>query len=187
MTETAQTYAIFDTAAGFCGIAWSAAGVTRFQLPTSDAAATERLLRRRVPTASPAEPPPRVAETIALVRRYFSGEPADFSGVTLDLDAQAPFFRQIYDATRRIGWGSTTTYGALAKALGAGPEAARDVGQAMANNPVALLIPCHRVLAAGNRLGGFSAPGGAAAKARMLELEGVRLGLPEEAQTSFDL
>lgn len=187
MTEAALTYAIFDTAAGFCGIAWSAAGVTRFQLPTSDAAATERLLRRRAPTARRGEPPPPVAEAVALVRRYFAGEPADFTDVLLDLAGQEPFFRQIYDATRRIGWGSTTTYGALAKELGAGPEAARDVGQAMAKNPVALLIPCHRVLAAGNRLGGFSAPGGAAAKARMLALEGVRLGLPEEAQTSFDL
>ncbi|HRO12069.1 methylated-DNA--[protein]-cysteine S-methyltransferase, partial [Amaricoccus sp.] len=61
--------------------------------------------------------------------------------------------------------------------------AARDVGQAMARNPVALIIPCHRVLAAGGRIGGFSAPGGAAAKARMLELEGVVLG--STAQPSF--
>ena len=185
MTDRAHGYAIFDTAGGFCGIAWSDAGVARFQLPTSDAAATERLLRRRVPGATPATPPPTVVAAIALVRRYFDGDATDFSEVKLDLGAQDPFFLQVYAAARRIPWGVTTTYGALAKELGAGPEAARDVGQAMAKNPVALLIPCHRVLAAGNRLGGFSAPGGSAAKARMLELEGVRLDPPPQAQQSF--
>ena len=89
--------------------------------------------------------------------------------------AAGAVLRRVYAAVRRLGWGETTTYGALAKALGAGPEAARDVGQAMARNPVPLIVPCHRVLAAGGKLGGFSAPGGAAAKRRMLELEGVRL------------
>jgi methylated-DNA-[protein]-cysteine S-methyltransferase len=88
-------------------------------------------------------------------------------------------------STRRVGWGHTTTYGTLAKELGAGPEAARDVGQAMAKNPVALLIPCHRVLAAGGKIGGFSAPGGSAAKIRMLALEGVDLEPPPPAQQSL--
>jgi methylated-DNA-[protein]-cysteine S-methyltransferase len=73
----------------------------------------------------------------------------------------------------------------LAKELDAGPEAARDVGVAMARNPVALIIPCHRVLAAGGKIGGFSAPGGSAAKKRMLDLEGVRLDPPSPAQQSF--
>jgi len=73
---------------------------------------------------------------------------------------------RIYEAARRVAWGYTTTYGNLAKELGAGPEAARDVGKAMARNPVALIIPCHRVLAAGGKVGGFSAPGGSAAKRR---------------------
>ncbi|WP_037170968.1 MGMT family protein, partial [Rhizobium sp. Pop5] len=91
----------------------------------------------------------------------------------------------IYAAARRVGWGHTTTYGALAKELGVGPEAARDVGQAMAKNPVALIIPCHRVLAAGGKIGGFSAPGGSSSKARMLELEGVQLGPPPPAQQSL--
>ena len=81
--------------------------------------------------------------------------------------------------------GYTTTYGTLAKELGAGPEAARDVGKAMARNPVALIIPCHRVLAAGGKVGGFSAPGGSAAKRRMLALEGVHLDPPPPAQQSF--
>jgi methylated-DNA-[protein]-cysteine S-methyltransferase len=74
----------------------------------------------------------------------------------------------------------------LAKQLGAGPQAARDVGEAMAKNPVPLIIPCHRVLAAGGKIGGFSAPGGSAAKMHMLELEGVHLQAPQPAQRAFD-
>ena len=103
----------------------------------------------------------------------------------LDLGEQDPFFERVYAAARQVGWGRTTTYGALAKELGAGPEAARDVGQAMAKNPVALIIPCHRVLAAGGKVGGFSAPGGSAAKIRMLALEGVQVEPPRSAQQSF--
>src|SRR5438270_703926 len=138
MGQTAQHYLIFETAGGFCGIAWSDAGITRFQLPTRSAEATERLLRRRVPGAEPGAATPEVAEAVAAVKRYFAGEETDFSGVTLDLGEQDAFFEKIYVAARRVGWGRTTTYGALAKELGAGPEAARDVGQAMAQNPVAL-------------------------------------------------
>ena len=137
------------------------------------------------PAHEPGTPTPEVAEAIAAVKRYFAGEETDFSGFTLDLGEQDAFFKQIYAAARQVGWGHTTTYGTLAKELGAGPEAARDVGQAMAKNPVALIIPCHRVLAAGGKVGGFSAPGGSAAKLRMLELEGVDLAPPRPAQRSF--
>ena len=77
------------------------------------------------------------------------------------------------------------TYGALAKETGAGPEAARDVGIAMARNPVPLTIPCHRVLAAGGKIGGFSAPGGSATKMRMLALEGVHVRSAQPARQSF--
>jgi methylated-DNA-[protein]-cysteine S-methyltransferase len=178
-------YLVFETANGFCGVAWNDLGITRFQLPTKSAEATERMLRRRLPGAEPGAPTPEVAEVVVAAKRYFEGEKADFSGVTLDLDGQEAFFRQVYDAVRQLGWGQTTTYGSLAKELGAGPEAARDVGQAMARNPVPLIIPCHRVLAAGGKVGGFSAPGGSATKLRMLELEGVHLGPPPPAQVSF--
>jgi methylated-DNA-[protein]-cysteine S-methyltransferase len=178
-------YSIFETAAGFCGIAWNDVGITRFQLPAKTAEAVERLLRRRLPSVEPGVPPPAVAVAIAAAKRYFAGEEIDLSGFTLDLDDQLPLFKQIYAAAQRVGWGHTTTYGALAKELGVGPEAARDVGQAMAQNPVALFIPCHRVLAAGGKVGGFSAPGGAASKVRMLALEGVHLGPLQAAQGSF--
>jgi len=185
MGDTAHHYLIFETAGGFCGIAWNNVGITRFQLPTKSAEATQRVLRRRTPGAKPGAPTPEVVQAVDAVKRYFEGEETDFSGFTLDLGEQDPFFERIYAAARRVGWGHTTTYGALAKELGAGPEAARDVGQAMANNPVALIIPCHRVLAAGGKVGGFSAPGGSAAKTRMLELEGVHVEPPRPAQQSF--
>jgi len=178
-------YHLFETRAGICGIAWNEAGITRLQLPADSAAATERLLWRRVSGAEPAAATPDVTEAVATVQRYFEGKETDFSAFRLDLGEQDAFSRQIYAAARRIGWGRTTTYGTLAKELGAGPEAARDVGQAMARNPVALIIPCHRVLAAGGKAGGFSAPGGSAAKIRMLALEGVRVGPPPPAQQSF--
>ena len=186
MAQNVNHYLIFETAGGFCGIAWSDAGVTRFQLPTKSAESTERLLLRRLAAAEPGTPTPLIQEAVAAVKRYFEGEEIDFSDVHIDLDGQDAFFRDIYAAARRIGWGHTTTYGTLAKELGAGPEAARDVGQAMAKNPVALIIPCHRVLAAGGKVGGFSAPGGSSSKLRMLELEGGHVGPPAPAQQSLD-
>ncbi|TDK35696.1 methylated-DNA--[protein]-cysteine S-methyltransferase [Rhizobium deserti] len=181
----AHVYQLFQTASGFCGMAWTGDGIARFQLPTSDAVETERLLLRRLPQAEPGSPPVHVAEAIAAVKRYFAGETVDFSAIKLDLSGQSDFLKSIYAATRGVGWGKTTTYGALARELGAGPAAARHIGQAMAGNPVALIIPCHRVLAAGGKLGGFSAPGGSTSKLRMLELEGVRLAPGDPAQQSL--
>ena len=187
MNQATHQYRIFTTASGYCGIAWNAVGVTRFQLPAQTAEATERNMLRRLPDAKPGMPPAAVAETITAAQRYFDGEVVDFSEVLLDLDGQDEFFRQIYAAARRIGWGRTTTYGTLAKELGRDWEGARDVGVAMSKNPVPLIIPCHRVLAAGGKVGGFSAPGGAIAKQRMLELEGVRVSPPPPAQQSLRL
>ncbi|HEV8331107.1 MAG TPA: methylated-DNA--[protein]-cysteine S-methyltransferase [Steroidobacteraceae bacterium] len=180
-------YCVFETTAGFCAIAWSSAGIARFHLPASTAEATERSLLRRLVNAEAATPPAEVKGVIEAAKRYFAGEKVDFSKVPIDLGAQDELFSKIYAATRRLGYGQTTTYGSLAKELGAGPEVARDVGQAMAKNPVPLIIPCHRVLAAGNKLGGFSAPGGSATKQRMLEMEGVRLDPPPPAQQTLGL
>ncbi len=187
MGHSAHHYLIFETASGFCGIAWGDVGITSFRLPARTAEAAERSLLRRLPGAKPGTPTRDVREAIAAVTRYFQGEAVDFSNIRLDLDEQDEFFKKIYAATRRVGWGHTTTYGSLAKELGAGSQAARDVGQAMAKNPVPLIIPCHRVMAAGGKVGGFSAPGGSAAKIRMLELEGVHVGPPQPAQQSLGL
>jgi methylated-DNA-[protein]-cysteine S-methyltransferase len=185
MNPASPHYAVFETQAGFCAIAWSASGIARFQLPDTTAAAAERHLLRRAPSAQPGTPPANVAAVIAAAQRYFAGEKIDFSAIPVDLEGQNDFSKRIYAATRRVDYGNTTTYGTLAKELGAGPEAARDVGQAMAKNPVPLIIPCHRVLAAGGKVGGFSAPGGSIAKQRMLALEGVDLSPPPPAQQSL--
>lgn len=180
-----MNYHGFDTAHGFCGIAWNGSGIARFQLPTTSAEATERSILRRVPGAERRTPPPDVLKVIEAATRYFAGERIDFTDVPLNLDAQEEFFRRIYEALRKVGWGRTTTYGALAKELGAEPQAAKDVGIAMSRNPVPLIIPCHRCLAAGGKSGGFSAPGGVDAKLRMLALEGIDLGPKPPAQASL--
>ncbi|MFN7027704.1 MAG: methylated-DNA--[protein]-cysteine S-methyltransferase, partial [Pseudorhizobium sp.] len=145
---TLHRYHVFDTAAGFCAIAWSDIGISRFQLPTKSADDAENVILRRLPQSMPGNLRAEINEVIEAVRQYFSGAPIGFSGLALDIDDKDPFFRDVYSALRKVGWGETTTYGALAKELGAGPEAARRVGRAMANNPVPLIIPCHRVLAA---------------------------------------
>ena len=185
MARERPGYLTFETAMGFCAIGWSAAGVASFRLPEKSANEATRAVLRRLRDASPSDPTPEIAAAVAAAKRYFEGEAVDFSGVPVDLGVQEPFFAQVYDFVRKLNWGEATTYGAVAKALGAGPEAARDVGRAMAQNPVPLIVPCHRVLAAGGKIGGFSAPGGSAAKARMLALEGIRTEPPPPAQQTF--
>jgi methylated-DNA-[protein]-cysteine S-methyltransferase len=162
-------YHLFDTEIGLCGIAWSEDGVTRFRLPDQNRDAAERAFGAK---AEPQKPPPRIADVIAHAERYFAGKRIDFTATGLDLAGVDPFRRTIYDALRAVRWGETVTYGELAKRVG-GASTAQEVGVAMARNPVPLIIPCHRVLAAGGKLGGFSAPGRTEAKQRMLALEGV--------------
>jgi len=168
---------VFDTAIGPCGVAWNARGLTAVQLPDKDAATTERRLAAKATSAGPAAPPASVAAAIADIRRYLAGEPVDFTAVAVDLSGVDPFRQKLYETMRSLAWGETTTYGDLAKQLGATDwEGAREVGEAMGRNPVPVVVPCHRVLAAGGKLGGFSAPGGAATKAKLLALEGVHIG-----------
>lgn len=189
---TRTAYHLFETTAGFVAIGWNDRGVSALRLPAERADEAERALLRRLPGAVRTEPAHAVGAIVGDVVRYFAGEQVDFTAVPVDLGVQEPFFERVYKFVRGLGWGETTTYGAVAKALGAEPEFARDVGQAMAGNPVPLIIPCHRVMAAGGRIGGFSAPGGSLSKARMLELEGVAVDpgkatTPEgKAQASFD-
>jgi len=166
---------VFDTAIGTCGVAWSERGLVAVQLPARNRAATERRLIARTHSTGASAPLPAIAALIADITRYLAGERVDFATVPVDLSRLDPFRRKLYETMRALPWGTTTTYGALARTIGlANWEGARDVGEAMGRNPVPIVIPCHRVLAAGNKLGGFSAPGGAATKARLLALEGVR-------------
>jgi methylated-DNA-[protein]-cysteine S-methyltransferase len=174
------SHCVFDTAIGTCGVAWSERGLMAVQLPARDRTATERRLiarthSTRTRSTGTAAPPPAIAALIGDITRYLAGERVDFSAVPVDLSSLDPFRRKLYETMRALPWGTTTTYGALARTIGlASWEGARDVGEAMGRNPVPIVIPCHRVLAAGNKLGGFSAPGGAATKAKLLALEGVR-------------
>src|SRR5690606_10261977 len=147
---------IFETAMGFCGIAWNERGITRFMLPVSTAESAGRRMDRNSQAVEPSGP---AAKAVRAAQRYFSGQREDFAAFPIDLDGIDSFRRAIYEEARRLGYGETTTYGALAAAAGF-PDAARETGTALGRNPVPLIIPCHRVLAAGGKLGGFSAPGG---------------------------
>lgn len=175
------SYCLFETPLGACGIAWrEAAGqpaVILFQLPEATPQKTEARIALNSGVRGPSVPPPRIAEIIDKIRRHLRGENQDFRDVAVDLNGVGPFARQVYEAAREIPAGQTRTYGEIAKALGQ-PAAAQEVGQALAKNPVALIVPCHRVLAADGKLGGFSAPGGRATKTKLLALEGAPVNLP---------
>ena len=176
MADNHTGYALFDTAFGACGIAWSPAGVTRISLPGGSTSAMEERLRKVTGTNAPAEPPGTVAAAIDKLKRYFLGEEIDFTDVPLDLARVAPLNALLYAEMRKLRWGETTTDGELGRRVGE-PGAARAVGRAMGENPTPVVIPCHRVLAAGGKLGGFSAWGGDITKERLLVLEKVRLPL----------
>ena len=166
---------LFETPIGVCGVAWNGRGLCAVQLPEKDLVTTERRLSKKSGSTSPGAPPPDVQALIGDIQNYLSGEKVDFSGVAVDLSGIDDARRRIYEALRGIGFGSTVTYGELAKSLGSSDwEGARDVGEAMGRNPMPIVIPCHRVLAAGGKLGGFSAYGGTTTKQKLLALEGVR-------------
>ena len=167
-------YCLFDTDLGACGVAWSGQGLTRLQLPEADRGATEKRLRLSSPHSSAQAPPQQIEAVIEEVQRYMAGERVDFASAVLDLTGVASFYCAVYAAAQRVGWGETATYGELARHTGA-PGAARGVGQALSRNPIAVIIPCHRILASGNKVGGFSAFGGTVSKERLLGLEGVYL------------
>jgi len=162
---------LFDTTIGRCGIAWSPRGVAFVQLPEESEHETRARLLRRCPEAREAAPPPEVRRALDGIAALLRGDAVDLSGVVLDMDGVPSFHRRVYAAARGIPAGATLSYGELAARLGA-PGAARAVGQALGRNPFAILVPCHRVLAAGGRTGGFSARGGVATKLRLLAIEG---------------
>lgn len=166
---------IFDTALGEFGIGWTDVGVARVQLPGLDRAALLARINRDGAVAG--EPTRAIEAVINRIEDYADGAAVDFSTVALDLSGVPGFHRKAYAALLACGWGQTTSYGALAKALG-DVTLSRAVGQAMGANPIPLIIPCHRVLASTGKPGGFSAPGGALSKLRMLALEGVSVGAP---------
>ena len=166
-------YCVFDTAIGPCGVAWSEHGLRRLQLPESDRAATERRLSASAARATGAAPA-EIDQLIADIQGYMTGRSVDFAAVAIDLTDVEPFESRVYAAARAVAWGQTVSYGELARRIDS-PGAARAVGRALARNPVPVVVPCHRILAKGHRIGGFSAPGGTFTKERLLALEGVRV------------
>jgi methylated-DNA-[protein]-cysteine S-methyltransferase len=178
--ETAVCFTLFDTAIGRCAMAWSVRGIVGIELPGRDDGAMRARLLRRHPGAREAAPPADVSRAIDGIVALVAGEPHDLADVVLDLSGVPEFNRRVYAVARTIKPGATLTYGAIAAQLGE-PDA-RGVGEAMGQNPCPIIVPCHRVVAAGGKTGGFSAPGGAATKRRLLAIEGASA----EAPTLFD-
>ncbi len=171
---TASGFALFDTAIGRCGIAWGERGIAGVQLPEVGEAETLARMLHRFPSAGEAAPPAEVRQAIERMASLLRGEASDLSAIALDTDHLPAFHRRVYEAARAIPPGNTLSYSEIATRVGA-PGAARAVGQALGRNPFPIVVPCHRVLAAGGKIGGFSAQGGVETKRRMLEIEGARL------------
>jgi methylated-DNA-[protein]-cysteine S-methyltransferase len=176
-----HTVALFETTIGCCALVWSERGVAGVQLPEATAGATRARLLRRFRAASEAPPPPKVQSAIDGIVALLRGEASDLCGVVVDTDGVPEFNRRVYDVARTIPPGKTLTYGEIAERLG-DRTLAREVGQALGQNPIPLIVPCHRVLAAGGKTGGFSASGGVVTKLRLLTIEGAQPGGP----TLFD-
>jgi methylated-DNA-[protein]-cysteine S-methyltransferase len=175
--------ATFPTAIGRCAIAWSSRAVVATALPGSDEADTVRHATRHYPEAVEVAPPSWICDVLERIARLLAGKVTHFDDVPLALDGANAFEQQVYRASLAIPHGETRTYGALARAIGQ-PGAARAVGRALGRNPIPIIIPCHRIVAADGRTGGFSAPGGVSTKMKLLQIERARSG----AQSSlFDL
>ena len=174
MTDPLPTchLALLDTAIGRCGLAWHQDAVVGFSLPCASDAATTSRLRRRFPGAEPAEPPAWIARVIARVQAHLAGTPDDLADVPVDLRREPDLHQRVYAITRAIPPGATLTYGEVARQLG-DLQLARAVGQALGANPVPVIVPCHRVLAASGAMHGFSAPGGVETKYTLLAIEGA--------------
>lgn len=166
-------YHVFETAIGWAGIAWGPGGLIGAHLPERDAGIVHASFARRHPGVGAAVLPAALADVVAGVRSLLRGEKADLSAAPLDLSRVPEFGAQVYAITRTIPPGETLTYGEIAQRLG-DRLLARDVGAALGRNPWPVIVPCHRVTAAGGKLGGFSARGGAMTKLRLLEIEGAR-------------
>jgi len=178
---TDPCFVLFDTAIGTCGIVWSARGIAGVQLPEASVDGTRARVRKRFPAAEEASPPPDVQLAIDGMVALLRGERRDLSGIVTDDTDITDFNRRVYAIARNIPPGQTMTYGEIAELLG-DKLLARAVGQAMGENPTPLIMPCHRVLAAGGKSGGFSASGGVVTKLRLLSIEGAQPGGP----TLFD-
>lgn len=168
-------FCLFDTAIGECGLAWGEAALAGVQLPEGSAGRTRARMQSRFPGVQETGAPPWVQSIMGRISMSLAGQHDDLADVPLDMTEVPPFQQRVYALARAIPPGQVLTYGEMARQLGE-PGASRAVGQALGHNPFAPVVPCHRILAAGGRSGGFSADGGARTKLRMLEIEGAVLG-----------
>ena len=175
MRARALGFCLFETPLGSCGVAWSEGGLVGVQLPEADEDATRHRMQRTFPGCCETVPPAPVQAAIARIRGLLEGNADPLLDLELDMSGVPQFNRRVYEVARAIPPGRTLTYGEVAERIGE-PGAARAVGQALGHNPFAPVVPCHRVLAAGNAGGGFSAEGGVATKLRMLQIEKAQLG-----------
>ena len=171
----APGFTLFDTPIGRCALVWGGHGLLGVALPAANDAATRHRLARHFQLAREAPAPAEVEHTITRIVAVLNGMPDDLADVLIDLAGVPAFDRRVYAVARSILPGATLTYGEVALRLGE-PHAARAVGQALGANPFPIVVPCHRVLAAGGKAGGFSAPGGLRTKLRLLQIEGAALG-----------
>lgn len=167
-----EYFMLFETAIGTCAIAWGPRGINGVQLPMGSAEKTRKRIVQRYGDIPEAEPTAEVSRAVARIKGLLAGQPDDLMDIALDLEGVPDFNRGVYDIARKIPPGKTLTYGDIAKQLG-GVELSRDVGQALGRNPCPVVVPCHRVLAAGNKPGGFSANGGVDTKLKILAIEGA--------------
>ncbi|WP_290057853.1 methylated-DNA--[protein]-cysteine S-methyltransferase [Amycolatopsis solani] len=165
-------FTVFGTAIGDCGLAWRDDVVVGTSLPEGSQARTRAWLLKRFPDAVEGTPPAAVQAAVDGIVALLNGTRPDLASIPLDFSAVPEFNRRAYEIARRIPPGKTLTYGDIAHRLGQ-PGSAQAVGQAMGHNPFPIIVPCHRVLAAGGKDGGFSARGGVETKRRMLVIEGA--------------
>ncbi|HWE79803.1 MAG TPA: methylated-DNA--[protein]-cysteine S-methyltransferase [Pseudolabrys sp.] len=177
----ALDFTIFDTAIGACGIVWSGRGVYAVQLPEATRDATRTRLIKRYPQALEAQPPSAIRGAIDGIVALLAGEPRDLAYIVIDDEGTATFNKRVYAIARKIPPGETLTYGEIAARLG-DKSLSRAVGQALGENPCPIVMPCHRVLAANGKTGGFSAAGGVAIKLKILSIENAQPNGP----TLFD-
>ncbi|MEM1402719.1 MAG: methylated-DNA--[protein]-cysteine S-methyltransferase [Pseudomonadota bacterium] len=167
-------YTLFETPIGTCAIAWCGGQIVSTNLPEdSDEATAARIVRRAGAVES--EAPEFILGVSARIRRLLSGERVDLTDIPCDFGEADEFQVKVYEATRAVPPGRTTTYGELAVKMG-DRHLAQNVGRAMGANPIPIIVPCHRVLGANGKLTGFSAHGGVNTKLRMLAIEGAQIG-----------
>lgn len=175
-TNTRECFATFDSEIGVCAIGWSDRGITALHLPEKSPEAIRNSLRqRRGESIVEAAMPDWVSAVVDRICLLLAGQNCSLNDVPLDFEGIPPFHQEVYRAALNIPFGQTRTYGQLARMAGS-DNGARAVGQAMAKNPFALIVPCHRVLGANGNPGGFSAFGGCESKRKLLKIEGNDLG-----------